>query len=372
MLPVAARIRGVGGASTLVCTGVEQGLSSERAKIVDLDGLVIDGGDRPLAEYVPALVHIAECANVSITNCLITGSAKIGLALDRCGGRIERTTVTHAREAGIRAIESTGLAITDNTVTDCGNGGILVWRWSEGEDGTIVTGNRVERIGATAGGTGENGNGINVFRAHGVMVANNRIADCAFSAVRANAASNVQIIGNNCRDCGEVGIYAEFGFAGALIANNIVDRAATGISVANFNEGGRLAVVANNIIRDLIGNRPLPGRGAGFWRRHRGRGGRGGLRQRHRRRPALRPGARLGAVSPRRRGDRQRHPRRPSRHRRVGGGRLGRGGDQRQSDRRRRLGRHPRHALDRQASGDLARTGAETFPHLMIERNRVG
>ena len=207
VLPVAARIRGVGGASTLVCTGVEQGLSGERAEIVDLDGLVIEGGDRPLADYVPALVHIAECANVSITNCLITGSSKIGLALDRCGGRIERTTVTHAREAGIRALESTGLAISGNTVTDCGNGGILVWRWSEGEDGTIVTGNRVERIGASDGGTGENGNGINVFRAHGVMVANNRIADCAFSAVRANAASNVQIIGNNCRDCGEVGIY---------------------------------------------------------------------------------------------------------------------------------------------------------------------
>ena len=100
----------------------------------------------PLADYAPALVHLAECADVSITNCRITGSAKIGLALDRCGGRIERTTVTHAREAGIRALESTGLAISGNTVSDCGNGGILVWRWSAGEDGTIVTGNRVERI----------------------------------------------------------------------------------------------------------------------------------------------------------------------------------------------------------------------------------
>ena len=276
-------------------------------------------------------------------------------------------------EAGIRALESTGLSISDNTVSDCGNGGILVWRWSAGEDGTIVTGNRVERIAASNGGTGENGNGINIFRAHGVMVANNRIAKCAFSAVRANAASNVQIIGNNCRDCGEAGIIVEFGFSGALIANNIVERAAAGISVTNFNEGGRLAVVAGNIIRDLVGNRPLPRRGAGLRCRHSRRGGRGGHRQHHRGRAALRAGARLGALSPRRGGDRQRHPRRAGRHRGLGGGRLGRGGDQRQPHRRRR-GRAPSSACAGRdkASGDLARTGAETFPHLMIERNRVG
>ena len=121
---------------------------------------------------------------------------------------------------------------------------------------------------AKDGGTGENGNGINVFRADGVIVANNRITDCAFTAVRANSASNVQIIGNNCRDCGEVGIYSEFAFAGALIANNIVDRAATGISVANFSEGGRMAVVAGNIVRNLVATGPYqpdaPGFGVGI------------------------------------------------------------------------------------------------------------
>ena len=50
---------------------------------------------------------------------------------------------------------------------------------------------------------------------------------------------------------GEVAIYAEFGFEGAMIANNIVDTAAAGISISNFNEGGRLAVCTGNILRNL-------------------------------------------------------------------------------------------------------------------------
>jgi uncharacterized secreted repeat protein (TIGR03808 family) len=42
-----------------------------------------------------------------------------------------------------------------------------------------------------------------------------------------------------------------------VIANNTVDIAATGISVCNFNEGGRLSVVQGNIIRNLLPKRPI-------------------------------------------------------------------------------------------------------------------
>src|SRR5690606_12330312 len=128
--------------------------------------------------------------------------------------------------------------IVGNTVADCGNGGILVHRWEKGEDGTIVTGNRIERISAAHGGTGQFGNGINVYRAGNVIVADNRIADCAFSAIRSNSGSNVQITGNNCARSGETAIYSEFAFEGAIISSNIVDGAANGISIVNFNEGG--------------------------------------------------------------------------------------------------------------------------------------
>jgi uncharacterized secreted repeat protein (TIGR03808 family) len=268
VLPPRVRLVGVAGATVLSFAGDGHMFSAENAERIELSGLVIDGREKPLADYVPGLVYLAQSQAITIERCEIRGSSKAGIALDRSTGRIERNSVIGAHDAGIRAIESAGLAIVDNTVADCGNGGILVWRWSEDDDGTIVTGNRIERIAAKAGGTGENGNGINVFRANGVVVANNRIADCAFTAVRANSASNVQILGNNCRNSGEVGIYSEFAFTGALIANNIVDGAATGISITNFREGGHMAVVANNIVRNIVDRGPYqpdaPGFGVGI------------------------------------------------------------------------------------------------------------
>jgi uncharacterized secreted repeat protein (TIGR03808 family) len=263
-LPRRTRLSGVPGATRLVYGGGGHMLVAEDAEMIELTNLVIDGAGMAIEEYVPGVIHLVGCRGVAIDRCTIVGSSRSGIALDRSEGRITRTTVRDAQDAGIRAVESTGLTITDNIVEDCGNGGILVYRWSEGEDGTIVTGNRVARIAARDGGTGQNGNGINVFRAHGVIVANNRITDCAFTAIRANSANNVQITGNNCRTSGEVGIYSEFSFAGAMIANNIVDGAATGISVVNFNEGGHLAVVSNNIVRNLTGKGPYTPEAPGF------------------------------------------------------------------------------------------------------------
>src|SRR5262249_38517105 len=68
-------------------------------------------------------------------------------------------------------------------------------------------------------------------------------------------------------EVGEVGLYAEFAFEAALIVGNSVDGAAIGVSVTNFNEGGRLAVVQGNLIRNLLAKRPPgtdPGDGAGI------------------------------------------------------------------------------------------------------------
>ena len=147
---------------------------------------------------------------------------------------------------------------------DCGDNGILVWRSEAGEDGTLVTANRIERIAAKSGGSGQNGNGVNVFRAGSVLVSANRIADCAFSAIRSNAGSNCQMIGNSCARIGEVALYAEFAFEGVVIANNLVDKAAMGISVTNFKQGGRLAVVQGNLIRNLFFRKDVDSRGIGI------------------------------------------------------------------------------------------------------------
>ena len=115
----------------------------------------------------------------------------------------------------------------------------------------MILDNRIEDVRNRAGGSGQFGNGINAHRAGSVIVRGNRIQGCAFSAVRGNSASNIQIVGNSCSDLGEVALYSEFSFEGAVVANNTVARAKVGISLANFNEGGRLAVVSGNILRDL-------------------------------------------------------------------------------------------------------------------------
>lgn len=263
-LPDGTRITGVPGASRLLYSGDGHLLIADGAKRIELSNLVIDGGNRWLADYAPALVHFRGITEVLIDNCEILGSRKFALQLERCGGRIERSRISGAAQSGIYAVESRDLSITANTVSDCGNGGILIHRWTKGFDGTMVSGNRIMRISATDGGTGQNGNGINLFRADNVMVSGNHVSDCAFSAIRANAASNVQIANNQCLKSGETAIYSEFGFEGALVSGNLVDGAANGILVVNFDDGGRLATVSNNIVRNLALTGPYVHDGAGF------------------------------------------------------------------------------------------------------------
>ncbi|WP_181702015.1 TIGR03808 family TAT-translocated repetitive protein [Chthonobacter albigriseus] len=257
-LPSGMRLVGVPGQTRLVYGGGGHLVYAANGSGISLDGLTLDGANRALGDYAPGLVHFMAMDDVTLERSAVIGSSRNGLALERVSGRINGSRISGARDAGIWSVDGQGLTITDNLVADCGDGGILVHRWTKGEDGTIVSQNRVERIGARSGGTGQNGNGINVFRADGVVVSSNRVADCAFSAVRSNAGSNVQIAGNSCFRSGETAIYSEFGFEGAMVSGNIVDGASIGISIANFNDGGRLAVVSGNMIRNLRHGAPYP------------------------------------------------------------------------------------------------------------------
>jgi uncharacterized secreted repeat protein (TIGR03808 family) len=256
VLPHGSRITGVPGASRLIYAGNGFLLRADGAGHVALSNLVIDGADRRLGGETPALVHMHRVADLAIDNCEIIGSSKSALQLEECGGRIERSRISGAADYGLYAVDSGGLAVSGNTVFDCSNGGILIHRRSKGADGTLVSGNRLYRIGAVNGGTGQYGNAINLFRADNVMVTGNHISQSAFSAIRANSASNAQIANNHCLGSGETAIYAEFAFEGAAIFGNIVDGAANGISVVNFNEGGRLAVISDNLVRNLSAKGP--------------------------------------------------------------------------------------------------------------------
>ena len=263
-LPDNTRITGVPGATRIVYGGDGHLFAADGAGRIELANLVIDGANRWLGDTVDGLVHFSNVANVIIENCEIQGSSKTAVSLQRCGGRVERSRLSGAAEYALYAVESRDLSVTGNHVLDCGNGGILIHRWEKGRDGTIVSGNRIARISATNGGTGQYGNGINVFRADAVMISNNHISGCAFSAIRSNAGSNVQIAGNTCLDSGGTEIYSGFGFEGALVNGNLVDGAANGIVIVNFDEGGRLAAVNGNMVRNLKLEGPYIHDGAGF------------------------------------------------------------------------------------------------------------
>jgi uncharacterized secreted repeat protein (TIGR03808 family) len=265
VLPARARIVGTPGATRLVFAGDGHMIAAANGERIELAGLIIDGDGKALADYVPGLIHIAGAKTVVIEDCTITGSTKSGVAIDRSGGRVERCTITAIAETGIRAVETDALSIAGNTITDCGDCGILVQRWTEGTDSALVTGNRIERVAARSTEDGQPGNGIRIFRAHGVVVVNNRLSECAAAAIRAGASRNLQIIGNSCFRSGEAGILAEFGCDGAILANNIVDGAATGISLAPATDGGRVAAISGNIVRNLTeGKTSEPHAGAGI------------------------------------------------------------------------------------------------------------
>ena len=250
-LPANIRLTGVPDATRLVYSGEGSFMRALGGKRVALAGLAIDGANRWLADSQPGLLTFQEVETLVLEGCEIRGAQKFAVWAERCGGRIENNGISGAAASAVYAVECRNFAIRDNVVSDCGDGGILVHRWTKGFDGTIMTGNRISRILARSGGTGEYGNGINVFRADGVQIANNHITDCAFTAIRSNAGSNVQITANQCLGSGETAIYSEFGFEGAMIANNVIDGAANGILSVNFNEGGRLAVISGNLIRNL-------------------------------------------------------------------------------------------------------------------------
>jgi uncharacterized secreted repeat protein (TIGR03808 family) len=265
-LPTGARLVGVPGATRIVATDNAPIVTARGADYILLSGITFDSDSKALPDSA-GLIQFAAGRGIAIRDCEVIGSGRNGIMLEGIEGEVTGTIITGALGAAIHALDSRGLVIARNTIRAAANNGIQVWRSQPGDDGTQVIDNRIEDTAAQAGGSGQNGNAINIFRAHNVTVRGNRIRNAAFSAVRGNAASNIQITNNTCTGLGEVAIYAEFGFEGAVIANNTIDGAAIGVSVTNFNNGGRLAVVQGNLIRNLTTKRPAgtdPNDGAGI------------------------------------------------------------------------------------------------------------
>ncbi|MBB1093016.1 TIGR03808 family TAT-translocated repetitive protein [Rhodopseudomonas palustris] len=255
-LPSGAQLSGVRGATRLIFTGGPSLFDSAGAETPTLSGLVLDGGAIPLPAR-RGLVHCVGARNLRITDCEITASGGSGVWLETTSGAITDNLLTAIAVTGVVSFDAKGLSVSRNVLIGANNNGIEILRTSIGDDGSIVTGNRIENIKAGPGGSGQYGNAINAFRAGNVIVSGNRIKNCDYSAVRGNSASNIHITDNSVSDVREVALYSEFAFEGAVISGNTVDGAALGVSVCNFNEGGRLSVVQGNIIRNLLPKRPI-------------------------------------------------------------------------------------------------------------------
>lgn len=263
-LPAGAQILGVRGATRLSLTHGPSLLSSEDADSITLSGLTFEGGDIALPQNI-GLVNLTAVKGLRIGDCTVLNANGNAIALAGCDGDISRNTIQGAADNALYCVDSKGLVISANTIRGAGNGGIRVWQSVKRHDGSIVADNTIEDIEARGGGTGENGNAVNVFRAADVIVRNNMIRRCAFTGVRGNGANNIQIIGNNCAVMKETAMYAEFDFEGAIVADNVIDTAENGIAITNFNNGGRLSTVHGNLLRNVGVRRPdNPPEGAGL------------------------------------------------------------------------------------------------------------
>jgi uncharacterized secreted repeat protein (TIGR03808 family) len=243
-LPSGSALVGVRGATTLVLTGTVSLITAVGAEDVSLSGLTFDGHLKPLPQN-QGLVHMEQASGVRIADCSILASGRHGIRFVSVSGSVTGSTIADAYDVALISSDARGLTISGNTIAHAGNNAIQILRGAPGHDGTMVFDNRIEDTGNRDGGSGQFGNAVNAYRADNV------IRRCAFSGVRGNSASNIQIVGNTVHQAGECALYSEFSFEGAIVANNIVDGAQSGVSIANFNEGARLAIVQGNILRNI-------------------------------------------------------------------------------------------------------------------------
>ena len=208
-------------------------------------------GNGAKLKFSKAGITATGSGDILLQNLDISGDFDTGIRFESVSGSVSNCQVSGASNSGIFANDSAGLTIENCRVSDCGNNGILVWRSTKSYDGTRITGNRVSNIKARSGGNGQNGNGINIFRASGCEIRQNTLQDCAFTGIRVNNGDDSFISENQIKSVGEVGLFIEFGASSSLISDNVLEDVGAGISITNADFGGRLATLTGNKISGL-------------------------------------------------------------------------------------------------------------------------
>ncbi len=246
-LPANITLFGVSNASRLIAAKNEPVLIANGEKNITINNIVIDGGNNSKQH----LIFFNRTSDFLLEKIKLRNSQAGGFYLENCQGAISQCDIANIKRAAIHLQNCNSMLVSNNRIENCKNGGILIWRYESGYDGSIITNNKISKIGSESG-SGQNGNGINAYQADEIIIANNNITDCAFSAIRVNSTNNIIINANICTNCQEVAIFSEFAFSASIISDNLIDRAALGISVSNFDYGGRLAIISNNIVRNIF------------------------------------------------------------------------------------------------------------------------
>src|SRR6266702_3353267 len=141
---------GVRGATKLVFSGGASMFLGEGAGNAGLTGLVLDGGNIPLAPR-RGLVHCLGGRDIRIADCEIAGSGGNGIWLEQVSGDIAGNIFRKIATTAVVSFDALGLIVSRNTITDTTDNGIEILRTAIGDDGTLVLDNRIEAIKAGPG-----------------------------------------------------------------------------------------------------------------------------------------------------------------------------------------------------------------------------
>ncbi len=244
-------LRGVPGATTLAAAGaapIARIAGSAYVRFADLGFNFGNGG--PDGDTA-GLVEIEASEYVQLGTCSFVGGMASAIAVQDAAVRIDGCDITGPARAAVFATACRSLHVSGNRIARCGNGGIVVVGGPNRQGNAIITANRIAGIGARAGGNGFNGNAIKIVRCDDVVIADNQLLECAYTAVRLVGAGNVSVTGNVCRNCGEVAIVSEEGHAGMAVADNVIDGAASGISLSGRAPVGHVATCTGNVVRNI-------------------------------------------------------------------------------------------------------------------------
>jgi hypothetical protein len=219
-LPDRARLVGVPGETRLIYSGGGRLLYSEDARRLSLDGLTLDGANRPLSDEDDGLVSLAFVEDLVVSGLEILGSAGHAIALTRTAGRLADCRISGAAGVGIVSTEGRALTVAGNEVNDCAGGGIHLRRWTAGDDGSTLRDNRIARVGG--------------------------------AGIRLSSAGSVRLSGNDLRAIGGPAIVADAASSGAAVSANAIDGAALGIALLGGADD-RLSLVEGNVVRNVGG-----------------------------------------------------------------------------------------------------------------------